>query len=801
MTERLRHALPHATLSAGLAALTAWVTLLAWSPFAERPSSFLVPLAFGAVLVAVSGLLLRAARLHAVLVLLAQMMIVFLWLHHLLAEPEATWGWLPNPTSIETVRLAFVDAAEVARSYAAPVPAEATAFAPLMIVSGISMILLVDFIACTLRRAPVAGLPLLAAYTAPISILDGGVPWAKFAAGALCFLFLIAAQEATRLSQWGRQVSDHRLFDSQSTEVSRQAVWSSARKIGVTATGLSVLVPLLVPTLSIELFEGFGNGPGGSGDSVSLTNPMADMRRDLARGLDIDLITVRTDDPDPTYMRVTVLDRFDGDSWRPSERDIPPDQSAQGVLPPPPGLDEDAETEIHKWDITISDDFESNWLPAPYPTHSLEAPGDWRYDTRTMDFISAVRGLDTRGQSYNLESLRVNPTAEQLATSAPVPASVFQPMTELPEEMPESITRLALEITEGRPTKFEQAVALQRFFRVAGGFEYSLDRRPGNGLEELEDFVLRDKEGYCEQFATAMATMGRALKIPSRVAVGFLRPTSTDGGATYTYSTHDLHAWPEMYFEGVGWVRFEPTPAVQAPTVPAYTRGDVRRDDPAQPSASRSVAPTQNRIDAPTAAAGTGSDGGDKGPGLGTVLRGLGWLALVVVLLGVPRAVRSVLRRRRWSTATSPALLAEAGWAELRDTARDLGVAWDDTVTVRSRARELVRSFGAPGREEDAIARAEARGAQADPEAARALERLVRLVELARYARAVPPSAAEVEATRADVDRCVAALRAGASRRARTRATWLPASLVRSVAAGGPRPMVRFDEPGVDRAV
>ena len=186
MTERLRHALPHAALSAGLAALTAWVTLLAWSPFAERPSSFLVPLAFGAVLVAVSGLLLRAARLHAVLVLLAQMLIVFLWLHHLLAEPEATWGWLPNPTSIETVRLAFVDAAEVARSYAAPVPAEATAFAPLMIVSGISMILLVDFIACTLRRAPVAGLPLLAAYTAPISILDGGVPWAKFAAGASC---------------------------------------------------------------------------------------------------------------------------------------------------------------------------------------------------------------------------------------------------------------------------------------------------------------------------------------------------------------------------------------------------------------------------------------------------------------------------------------------------------------------------------------------------------------------------------------------------------------------------------------
>jgi transglutaminase-like putative cysteine protease len=800
VTERLRYALPHAALPAGLAALTAWVTLLAWSPFAERPSTFLVPLAFGAVLVAVSGLLLRAARLPAVLVLLAQVVIVGLWLHHRLAEPVATWGWLPNPTSLETVRLAFVDASEVARSYAAPVPADATAFAPLMIVSGISMILLVDFIACTLRRAPVAGLPLLAAYTAPISILDGGVPWTKFAAGALCFLFLIAAQEATRLAQWGRQVSDHRLFDTQSTEVSNQAVWSSARKIGVTATGLSVLVPLLVPTLSIELLEGFGNGPGGSGDSVSLTNPMADMRRDLARGLDVDLITVRTDDPDPTYLRVTVLDRFDGDSWRPSERDIPPDQTAQGVLPPPPGLDEDAETEIFGWDITIDDAFESNWLPAPYPTHSLDAPGDWRYDTRTMDFISAVRGLDTRGQSYQLESLRVNPTAEQLASSAPVPASVFQPMTELPE-IPEAITRLALEVTEGRPTKFEQAVALQRWFRVGGDFEYSLDRRPGNGLDELEEFLLTDKEGYCEQFATAMATMGRALRIPSRVAVGFLRPTSTDGGATYTFSTHDLHAWPEMYFEGIGWVRFEPTPAVQAPTVPAYTRGEVQRDDPARPSESRTVAPSQNRIDAPSAAAGTGSDSGKGGPGLGTLVRAAGVLLLVALVLMVPRVVRSLVRRRRWSTATSPALLAEAGWAELRDTARDLGIAWDDTVTVRSRARELVRSFGAPGGDDDALSRAEARGAQADPEAAQALERLVRLVELARYAREVPPSAAEVEATRADVDRCVAALRAGASRRARTRATWLPASLLRTATTGGPRRQVRFDEPGVDHAV
>ena len=67
-----------------------------------------------------------------------------------------------------------------------------------------------------LRRAPLAGLPLLALYTAPVSILDGGVSWLKFAAAAMCFLFLIAAEEAQRLAHWGHQVlPGGRVFDTQ----------------------------------------------------------------------------------------------------------------------------------------------------------------------------------------------------------------------------------------------------------------------------------------------------------------------------------------------------------------------------------------------------------------------------------------------------------------------------------------------------------------------------------------------------------------------------------------------------------
>ena len=802
---RHRHlSLPATTVVSALAALTTWVTLLAWTPFSERPSAYMVPLAWAAVLVAVTGAVLRSARLPALAVLLGQVVVVGGWLHHRWAGTEAWAGWVPTGDSLALVAATFADAAEVARAFAAPVPASVVGFAPLLIASGAAVLLLVDFIACGLRHAPVAGLPLLAAYTAPISILEGGVSWMKFAAAALCFLFLIAAQEASRLGRWGRQVTGGRVFDSQTTEVSSQALWSSARKIGVTATGLAVVVPLLVPTFAVSLFDGLGNGPGGDGESVSLSNPMTNMRRDLSRGLDIDLVRATTEDPDPSYLRVTVLDRFDGEAWRPAGRSIPQTQRADGLLPRPPGLDAGIERETVPWRIDVNPGFESRWLPTPYPVVSIDAPGDWRYDRRTLDFISAASGQDAGGLSYSLDALRLSPSAADLADAGPAPATVFGPMTELPD-LPQSVTDLALDVTAEVESKFEKAVALQQWFRVDGGFDYSLDQAPGNGLEELERFLLEGKSGYCEQFATAMALMGRSLAIPSRVAVGFLRPEES-GEDTYVYSSHDLHAWPEMYFEGIGWVRFEPTPGIRASSVPAYTRQDVNPSDPSAPSSSAAPLPgQQNRFDEPSAVPAAGAGGGGSGIDAGALLAGLGGAVLAAALVLLPRSLRAWLRRRRWDAASEPVQLAEASWAELRDTALDLGIAWDDTVTVRSRARGLVTSFALPGADDDALARAELRGPDAHPEAARALERLVRLVELARYARRVPPSAAEVGAARADVDTCVAAMRAGASRRSRTRATWMPASLVAEWTASSDARRratgVRLDEPGVDRAV
>ncbi|MGZ5417248.1 MAG: transglutaminase family protein [Nocardioides sp.] len=805
-----RHALrvPDTALVSLVAALTTWVTLLAWSPFGERPSTYLVPLLGICLLIAVSGALLRATRMPAVLVLLVQVALVALVLHHSWAGDQGLLGgWLPTSASLDEAASTLGAAADAASSYPAPVPKSVTEFAPLMVAAGAGTALVVDFIACGLRRAPIAGLPLLAVYTAPVSILDGGVSWLKFGLAALCYLFLITCQEESRLAHWGQQVTGSgRVFDTQQTRVSSRAVWSSARKIGLTATGLAVLVPILVPTMSLGLFAGSGPGDGPGEGSVSLRNPMVNMRRDLTQGPDLDLVRVTTKDPDPTYLRVSVLDEFDGEAWEPSQRSVPVEQRAAGLVPRPPGLDSSVPRKTYPWAIQTSEAFGSTWLPAPYPVFSLTAPGDWRYDRDTLDFISFAKGQEADGLEYDLERIDVDVAAAGLDAAPPAPASVFGPNTELPQTVPESVRELARTVTQGAGSKFEMAQMLQRWFRTE--FEYSTRPAPGNGTDDLVNFLADEpggRIGYCEQFAAAMSLMGRSLAIPSRVAVGFLR-AEPDGEDSYIFSSRDLHAWPEMYFESVGWVRFEPTPGQRSGAVPSYTRGRVGEDGPSRLPSESTVAPPQsNRIDATTAPAGTGSDSGDGSSiDLGVVLAGTGGMLALLALLALPRALRAWVRSRRWDAADTAPTLAEAAWAELRDTAVDLGVAWDDDLTVRSRARETVRSFGVPGGEEDALARTSVRGPGVNPDAEEALVRLVGLVERARYARDLPAGAAQVDAVRADLDACVEALEAGAGKRRRTQATWLPRSLwARWVSAPGQRARdeAMLGDAGVDHAI
>ena len=330
--------------------------------------------------------------------------------------------------------------------------------------------------------------------------------------------------------------------------------------------------------------------------------------------------------------------------------------------------------------------------------------------------------------------------------------------------MPAIVGELAEEVTAGTTTDYDALVALQRWFR-SGEFEYSR-KAPvepgfdGDGLEAMGEF-LEVRSGYCTHFASSFVMMARILHMPARVVNGYLPGTSTgesvDGQTVYSVMSSQRHAWPEVYFAGIGWVRFEATPGLGVPTtfapasVPLDPDGrdvEPKATDESTPAPSPSIAPGQPGGPPLTGSAAPDATAVNLLPGLATGLS-------IALLLAIPAVLRAVRARTRVSAANAGD--AGAAWRELQDTALDLGIRVPASETPRALGARLVSAHGAP---HDAVAE------------------LVHGIERASYARGGqhemprgPQLADAVVATRA-------AMLAGADGRNRVLAIAAPRSLV-----------------------
>ena len=125
--------------------------------------------------------------------------------------------------------------------------------------------------------------------------------------------------------------------------------------------------------------------------------------------------------------------------------------------------------------------------------------------------------------------------------------------------MTPQLTKIAQQITKGAHTPFDKAIALEKYFQ-SGRFKYTLSAlNLTNSPQGLLDFLTKDRRGFCEQFAFAMAVLARLVGIPSRIEIGYTAGHKQHNGR-WKVTTADAHAWPELYFPGLGWLRFEPTP-------------------------------------------------------------------------------------------------------------------------------------------------------------------------------------------------------------------------------------------------
>src|SRR5690606_17853739 len=155
------------------------------------------------------------------------------------------------------------------------------------------------------------------------------------------------------------------------------------------------------------------------------------------------------------------------------------------------------------------------------------------------------------------------------------PANVDEYL-ELPEDTPTEVRTLARTVTEEGTTTFEKALILEAWLSDRETFTYDLDVDTGHSSLDLAEWLLDPdsnnyRTGYCEQFATAMGVMARTLGIPSRVVLGFTPgdiQQQADGTDVIVVRERNAHAWVELWLNGQGWVRFDPTPRADGATAP-----------------------------------------------------------------------------------------------------------------------------------------------------------------------------------------------------------------------------------------
>src|SRR5216683_141197 len=148
--------------------------------------------------------------------------------------------------------------------------------------------------------------------------------------------------------------------------------------------------------------------------------------------------------------------------------------------------------------------------------------------------------------------------AKLSSASTDYPSDISAIYLQLPELDPR-IPELTSQITKNAQTPFDKAVAIENYLRTRFTYTLKLTGKPGN--HPLAHFLFETRAGHCEYFASAMAIMLRTLGIPTREVNGFLPGEYNDLGGDYIVRASDAHSWVEVYFPGLDWQTFDPTPA------------------------------------------------------------------------------------------------------------------------------------------------------------------------------------------------------------------------------------------------
>ncbi|MDI1289714.1 MAG: DUF3488 and transglutaminase-like domain-containing protein, partial [bacterium] len=515
------------TVVSGCAVLLALICLI---PLFDN-LEWVLPSVAVVVVVATLGAACRAIALPIPFIPIVELIGIIGSLTVIYASEEAYAKVFPTAESWDVLRALASQGMVDAAAFSAPVPTIPDLI--LLAVGGAGLAALcVDTLFVSVRSALLAGLPILVLYIGSSVLQFGSAPWWMFPAAAVGWLLILAADRRDALRDWGRVSPTTRI----------RGLSTVARRVGALAIAAALVLGVVLPVRAMTGPPGSGDGSGGGtteeGGPIIL-DPLVSMRRNLTLSNDSEVIRYRTDSAQPSYLRVTALETFDGVTWRQrpgleSGRD--PGWELPGVVQAQP--DGTSTT----YDISVTN-LENAYLPLPYPISAVEnvdgIDNGWHLDPATGVAFSLDQAAT--GTNYRATAIETTVNASDLR-GAPLPTGTLWPQLSLPNSIAPTVKQTALEVTAGASTPYDKALALQKWFTRDGGFRYSTSVRSGSDLDYITEF-LTDRVGYCEQFATALCVMARSVGLPARYVTGYLPGVYNPLSGFYEVHANDAHAW------------------------------------------------------------------------------------------------------------------------------------------------------------------------------------------------------------------------------------------------------------------
>jgi transglutaminase-like putative cysteine protease len=571
----------------------------------------------------------------------------------------------PTPSAVSALFRTFADGATYAESAARPA-AVTLEYESLLTLGVLVLFVAAEHLAVSWRAVATAGLVLLAPW-APAVAMRRSVP------GVVVIVALAAWVLALAISR-------------RSSPIGRRVPWTTSL---LATVAVLVVVALVVPTAI-----------GGSGWGVIAERYAPDLfdGRNTRLDLDLDLRTSLTANSETAVFayvspagradafRVYTFADFDGASWTYRDPAMSAVAAAGPVLWP---------TEVADWgtapraQLTVAMlSLTASNLPIPVAPRTVNVSGNWFYDAATDQIVGSQ--ITTHDLTYsilvdfayqNAEALRATDAQAALGQAEDVadPAYLAIPSAvDLPR-----VLALARDVTADTTTRYDRALAIQSYLRDPAHFTYDTSASATGG--DAVSAFLDSGHGYCLQFATTMVMMLRSIGIPARLSEGFLPGTAASDG-TFVVRGADAHAWPEVYFAGRGWVRFEPTPALQSGPPPAWADPDPNRLPGDATSGDVPVVPVGP--DGGTDSPATPAPASDRAGGVSA------WVMPLVAAAIAAAALSALLWRRRRDRAHHGSLLgAEAAWQRLNHRLRDAG--WPASATPMEATSHVLRAIRA----------------------------------------------------------------------------------------------------------